>query len=66
MGLQGFIKFHELLTEGHSPEMMGFGTQVCAGDINRFAARVRLARSFQGIKLDEYSSKTVSGYDAFF
>ncbi|MBW4417750.1 MAG: hypothetical protein KME13_00815 [Myxacorys californica WJT36-NPBG1] len=66
MGLQGFAKFHELLKHNHHPAMMGFGTKICAGDINRFASRIKLAKNFRSINLDEYSPLTVLGYDAFF
>jgi hypothetical protein len=34
------------------------------GDVNRFAARYRLAKSFQGIALEGYSSNTSRGYGA--
>ena len=36
------------------------------GEINRLNARVNLAKSFRGIKLEGFTEKTVAGYDAFF
>jgi len=35
-----------------------------AGDVNRFRARYRLARAFQGVSLDGYSEATVRGYSS--
>jgi hypothetical protein len=64
MGLQRFAKFQELLRTGHYPRAMGFAVR--AGDINIFANRMRLDRSFQGIQLDGYTDDTVLGYNAFF
>jgi hypothetical protein len=34
--------------------------------INRFIARYRLARSFQGLHLDDYSKKIINGYNGIF
>ena len=45
---------------------MGFGPKVYRGEINRLNARVNLAKSFRGIKLEGVKEKTVAGYDAFF
>ena len=39
-----------------------FGLFSSTGDVNRFAARYRLAKSFKGIKLDGYSAGTEQGY----
>src|SRR6266508_5890712 len=64
MGLQRFAKFQELIRSGHYPRAMGFAVRV--GDINIFANRIRLARSFRGIQLDGYTDNTVLGYNAFF
>lgn len=63
MGLQRFAKFQELLRHGHYPRKMGFKTS--AGEINVFANRMRLARSFGGIDLEGYSETTVLGYQGF-
>ena len=64
MGLQRFATFQELRRSGHYPRAMGFAVRV--GDINIFANRIRLARSFRGIQLDGYTDNTVLGYNAFF
>ncbi len=66
MELQGFAKFHQLLKLGSNPSSIGFGPKVRAGDIIRFASRVRLAKNFKGINLEGYSQETNYGYDAFF
>lgn len=66
MVLQEFAKFQQLLKLEHSPSEIGFGLNVRAGDINRFANRVRLARGFRGINLEGYSQETIVGYNAFF
>ena len=47
----------------NATEMMGFKCK--AGDINEFANRVRLVRSFRGLQLDGYADETVAGYNAF-
>jgi hypothetical protein len=39
---------------------------VTTGDLNRFASRYRLARSFQSINLADYNQSTVNGYVALF
>jgi len=44
------------------PDFMGLAPD--AGDVNRFGARFRLAKSFRGLNLEGYSSNTASGYDA--
>jgi hypothetical protein len=62
MGLQRFATFQELRQSGHDPRAMGFAVRV--GDINRFANRMRLARSFRGIQLDGYTGNTALGYNA--
>ncbi len=66
MELQGFAKFHQLLKLDPNPSSIGFGSKVRAGDIIRFASRVRLAKNFTGINLEGYSQETNSGYNAFF
>lgn len=43
-----------------------FGFPCDAGVLNRFSSRYRLARSFQGIQLNEYSKDTADGYSAIF
>ena len=64
MGLQRFATFQELRRSGHDPRAMGFAVR--DGDINRFANRMRLARSFRGIQLDGYTDDTALGYNALF
>ncbi|KYC39496.1 hypothetical protein WA1_32805 [Scytonema hofmannii PCC 7110] len=64
--LQGYDKFHQLRKLDYRPSNLGFGANVKTGDIVRFASRIRLAKSFRGIKVEGYSQETVSGYDAFF
>ncbi|RUS94386.1 hypothetical protein DSM106972_093710 [Dulcicalothrix desertica PCC 7102] len=66
MELQGFAKFHQLLKLDQHPSDMGFSSKVRAGDIIRFASRVRLAKSFKGINIDGYSQDANYGYNAFF
>jgi len=63
MGLTAYRKYQELLGRGHYPPRMGFKCK--AGDINEFANRVRLARSFLGLNLEGYTDETVAGYNAF-
>lgn len=41
-----------------------FGFTDSVGNVNRFAARYRAARSFVGVTLDEYSEFTERGYSA--
>ena len=41
-----------------------FGFTGSVGDVNRFAARYRLAKSFRGLHLDGYSETTADGYAA--
>jgi hypothetical protein len=66
MELQGLAKFHQLLKLDPNPSSIGFGSKVRAGDIIRFASRVRLAKNFKGINLEGYSQETNYGYNAFF
>ncbi len=47
-----------------NPEWMGFKADI--GDINRFGARYRLAKSFKSIDLESYSNETKSGYGSLF
>jgi len=60
----GYASFCDLARSGHQAVSMGFhGTN---GDVSRFAARFRVAKSFSGITLAGYSSETISGYNALF
>jgi hypothetical protein len=64
MGFTSFKTFQDLLSINHFPKRMGL--KCTAGDINRLNSRMRLARSFQGILLEGYNEKTISGYNALF
>ena len=60
----GYASFRDLVKSGHQAHSMGFcGSN---GDVSRFAARFRVAKSFKGITLAGYSSETTRGYDALF
>lgn len=64
MGIQGYGLFIRLLNEGHSPEQMGLkGT---SGDVVRWKSRVKLARNFRGVHVEEIAERTLLGYSAFF
>jgi hypothetical protein len=64
MGLIAFATFQALLKNGHTSKHMGFrGTN---GQVNVFANRMRVARSFRGIQLDGYTDASTLGYNAFF
>ena len=56
--------YSSLLGSGIGAKDIGFA--VAGGDVARFAARYRVARSFQGIKLAGYTTDTVVGYDSLF
>ena len=45
------------------PPPRAFGFLDDTGEVNRFAARYRLAKSFTSVAFDSYSSVTVSGYE---
>jgi hypothetical protein len=64
MGLTSFATFQALLKNGHASKNMGF--QGTNGQVNVFANRMRVARSFRGIQLDGYTDATTLGYNAFF
>ncbi|MBF2017950.1 MAG: hypothetical protein IGS23_22700 [Rivularia sp. T60_A2020_040] len=65
MELEGLAKFHQLIKLDPNLSNIGFGTKVTVGDINRFASRIRVAKSFKGINLEGFSKETNYGYDAF-
>lgn len=50
----------------HAFSAKSVGFYVSTGDLNRFASRYRLARSFEAITLADYSQPTVAGYGALF
>ncbi len=41
-----------------------FGCSGATGDVNRFGARYRAAKSFRGVELEGYSAPTERGYSA--
>jgi hypothetical protein len=64
MGIQGYGLFLRLLKEGHTSEQMGLkGT---GGEVVRWNSRVKLARNFRGLHVDDFSERTILGYSAFF
>ncbi len=66
MGLESFKRYQNLNKRDYFPPRIGFAPKATGGDINRLNARVRLAKSFRGIKLEGYPNRTAAGYDAFF
>ncbi|WP_412062129.1 hypothetical protein [Rubrivirga sp. IMCC45206] len=60
MGLRAWKSYQALCKEGHHPRRMGFRCD--RGDLNRFEARVRLAHSFEGVRLRGYKEETEQGY----
>lgn len=64
MGLRSYKKFQALLKVKVFPKAMGFTGS--AADINRLSSRLKVAVSFEGIKLKDTSEKTIIGYNAFF
>lgn len=62
MGLRTWKAFQDLRREGHHPRRMGFCCDTA--DLNRFASRVRLAHSFEGVQLRDYADGTEEGYGA--
>jgi hypothetical protein len=61
---EGYADLKSLIKAGHKPRQMGFKVDI--DEVYRFANRFRLAKAFTGIKLDNYNSNTVLGYDALF
>jgi len=55
-------KFSEYLKYGKSASDFDFKCK--DGDISRINARYRLAKSFKGLQLDNYSSKTIEAYSS--
>jgi hypothetical protein len=64
MAIQGCGIFFRLLNEGHTPDQMRLKGTV--GDIMRWSTRVKLARNFRGLAIDDCSEETLLGYSAFF
>ena len=70
MGLVSYGRFQELRKrKGYAPHRTGYVVKVdnvhIGTYINRLNARMNVARSFRGIELEGFASKTVNGYDAF-
>lgn len=64
MGIQGYGLFVRLLREGHTPEQMGLMTT--SGEVVRWNSRVKLARNFRGLHVEDFAERTLLGYSAFF
>jgi hypothetical protein len=64
MGIQGYGLFVRLLREGHTPEQMGL--KKSSGDVVRWNSRVKLARNFRGVHVEDFAERTLLGYSAFF
>jgi hypothetical protein len=64
MGIQGYGIFIRLLKDGHTLEQMGLRGTV--GDVTRWSSRVKLARNFRGLQVEDYSEQTLRGYSGFF
>lgn len=58
----GYSRFCDLAKAGHDAKSIGFHGKI--GDVSRFAARFRVAKSFKGIVLDGYTIDTINGYNA--
>ena len=57
--------YQKILENNISPEVLGFPKQKhLDGNIARLNARYRLAKSFKGVNLENYSSITIDGYSA--
>lgn len=66
MGLESYKRYQDLNDIDYFPKRIGFAPGVEGGDINRLNARINLAKSFQGLKLDGIGENTVMGYNALF
>jgi hypothetical protein len=57
-------RWSDLVRSGRGPSALGLD---CShADLNRFAARFRVARSFQSVGLVDYSAGTIAGYSGLF
>jgi hypothetical protein len=56
----GWAEWMRLVKKRHRPKDLGFTCGFV--ELNRFAHRYRLARSFRGISLDSFGSDTSAGY----
>jgi hypothetical protein len=64
VGLQGFALFDQFYKLGHRPEAMGLNGS--AGDVTRLSYRLKLARGFRTLDVENFSPRSVVGYNAFF
>ena len=64
--LTSLDKFFNHVEAGKAIEDLGFSESASKGAVIRFANRYRVAKSFRGVILDEYTEKTVNGYSALF
>jgi len=62
MSIKGFGLFTTLLNNGH--EMTAMGLRGTPGDVVRLANRLRIVKSFRGLKLEGITPRTTKGYDA--
>jgi hypothetical protein len=64
MGLTAYGKFQKLRKAKHQCRAMGF----CGSTkgINHLNSRMRVARSFRGIQLDDFTKQTIQGYNGLF
>lgn len=58
-----WTKWEDAKAKGYAPFAFGFTTYA---DVNRFGARFRMARAFDGLSLGDYGSETVAGYSSLF
>ncbi|MCY7363309.1 MAG: hypothetical protein LH629_14770 [Ignavibacteria bacterium] len=58
--------FHKKIEDGNTVQQIGFSDQVTFGDVVRFSTRYRVAKSFEGVILKDFSKATVDGYNALF
>jgi hypothetical protein len=64
--LTSYKEFHDLLKIGKKPSELGCFKNISNADIIRFASRYRVAKSFKGVLLEDFSSETTDGYSGLF
>jgi len=62
--LSAYKQFHDLY-QANDKDLAKLGFTCWFNEINEFNNRYRLARSFEGLKLKDYTKKTAQGYNAF-
>lgn len=60
----GWARWSDLVKRRHRPKDLGLECGFV--DLNRFAHRYRLAKSFRGISLEQYTPSTTDGYSGLF